>query len=104
MTRMMAPPSADDMLAAQQMDPTAPPTAGGLFPSSAGSARAPGLPPPSAPSSPPPSTSAPQTPSSPGGFDPYATETTFSTEGSSSSTSQQQQQQTGSSWWPFGSS
>lgn len=83
-TKMTAPPSPDDLLAQQAMDPTAPPTAGGLFPSIGG----PGTSNPFATA--PPSTS-PESTLYPG------TDTTFSTESSSTPS------ETSSSWWPFGS-
>jgi len=88
-TKMTAPPSPDDMLAQQRMDPTAPPTQGGLFPTSMGGGA---LAPPSSSSTAPPS-------------DPFAggDSTTFSTESSTSSMSDNNSSD-GSSWWPFGSS
>merc|ERR1712070_1331842 len=98
--KMFAPPSPDQMIAEQQQfDPTAPPTQGGLFPTSiaagAGAAAAP--PPPPTASAPPPSTSS-NTPS-----DPFDTPTTFSTNDSSTSFSNTQAEpEGGSSWWPFG--
>mmetsp|Transcript_13130 Transcript_13130/g.24646 ORF Transcript_13130/g.24646 Transcript_13130/m.24646 type:complete len:229 (+) Transcript_13130:245-931(+) len=90
-TKMTAPPSPDDMLAQQRMDPTAPPTQGGLFPTSMGGGA---LAPPSSSSS---STAPPS--------DPFAggDSTTFSTESSTSSMSDNNSSD-GSSWWPFGSS
>ena len=95
-TKMTAPPSPDDILAQQRMDPTAPPTQGGLFPSVGG----PGTPNPlnqPPPTSPPPPTSSPPSPSNEPVF---GGDTTFSTESSSSSDSSS----SGGSWWPFGSS
>lgn len=90
-THMMAPPSPDDMIAAQRMDPTAPPTQGGLFPSMGGMGGGGG---PLAP----PSSSTPSSSSDPfGSSDPT---TTFSTESSTSSAESSE----GSSWWPFGTS
>lgn len=98
-TKMTAPPSPDDMLAAQRMDPTAPPTQGGLFPSMGGPGGA--LAPPS-----PSSSTAPPTSSGGGGSsDPFGSSdstTTFSTEASSTTT--QSADSSGGSWWPFGSS
>jgi len=100
-TKMTAPPSPDDMLAAQQQqafDPTAPPTQGGLFPTSIG------LPSLSA-TTPPPPTSGSNT----GGGDSFGSSTdsttTFSTESSSSSMSNTSDTSSNgeSSWWPFGS-
>lgn len=93
--KMFAPPSPDQMLAEQQQfDPTAPPTQGGLFPTSMGAATAP----------PPPTTSAPPPPSSQNTpNDPFDTPTTFSTNDSSTSFSNTQEEPSGgSSWWPFG--
>jgi import inner membrane translocase subunit TIM17 len=92
-TKMTAPPSPEDMLAQQQMDPTAPPTMGGLLPSFGGGGGATAPPPPTSSSS---SSSASPAMGSDG---PYSQETTFSTEGSTSSSNEQQQ----SGWWPFGS-
>ncbi|KAG7345019.1 Tim17/Tim22/Tim23/Pmp24 family protein [Nitzschia inconspicua] len=94
-THMMAPPSPHDMIAAQRMDPTAPPTQGGLFPSMSGGGL---LAPPSSSSAAPSSTG-----SSSSGTDLFgSTEstTTFSTESSTTVDSNNG----GSSWWPFGSS
>ena len=93
--KMFAPPSPDQMLAEQQQfDPTAPPTQGGLFPTSMGAATAP--PPPTTSGSPPPSSQ--NTPN-----DPFDTPTTFSTNDSSTSFSNTQEEPSGgSSWWPFG--
>lgn len=83
-TKMTAPPAPDDLLARQAMDPTAPPTAGGLFPSIGG----PGTPNPFV-------TVPPSTPSESDVFP--GSDTTFSTESSSSTRG-------GSSgWWPFSS-
>lgn len=82
-TKMTAPPSPDDMLAQQAMDPTAPPTAGGLFPSIVGTGK----------SNPLTSRSPSPTPSE---GEPYSTETTFSTEPTISSDSPS------SGWWLFG--
>lgn len=96
-TKMTAPPSPEDILAQQRMDPTAPPTQGGLFPSIGG----PGSRNPF--DQPPPSSSSPTAPppSSGGSNDPFlGGDTTFSTESSSSESSGNG----GSSWWPFGSS
>ncbi|CAJ1946538.1 unnamed protein product [Cylindrotheca closterium] len=82
-TKAFAAPSPDDLLAQQAMDPTAPPTAGGLFPSISG----PGS---SLPSPPTPSNTPPEN-------EPFiGADTTFSTETSSHNSSQS------SSWWPFG--
>jgi mitochondrial import inner membrane translocase subunit TIM17 len=82
-TKMTAPPSPDDILAQHHMDPTAPPTAGGLFPSIGG------------PGSSNPLTTRPPAPT-PAEGEPYSTETTFSAEPTSSSDS------SNSGWWPFG--
>mmetsp|Transcript_45138 Transcript_45138/g.109226 ORF Transcript_45138/g.109226 Transcript_45138/m.109226 type:complete len:114 (+) Transcript_45138:59-400(+) len=87
-TKAFAAPSPDDMLAQQAMDPTAPPTAGGLFPSISGSGNS--LPPPPTSSAPPPSNAPPENEPFIGG------DTTFSKETSSDTSSQS------SSWWPFG--
>lgn len=84
--RLMAPPSPDDMLAQQAMDPTAPPTAGGLFPSIGG----PGT---SNPFAKPPASDT----ASPDIVDPYAT--TFSSEPTSNESSSSG---SSSSWWSFG--
>merc|ERR1719223_63344 len=74
--KMFAPPSPDQMIAAQQRyDPTAPPTQGGLFPSSIGAATAP----PAPTSAGPPPTSSSSNVSS----DPFDAPTTFSTSDSS---------------------
>lgn len=87
-TKMTAPPSPEDMLAQQAMDPTAPPTAGGLFPSIGG----PGT---SNPLNRTASTEPPTAP--PTESDSFSnTETTFSTESTPSSQSE------GSSWFSFG--
>ena len=88
-TKMMAPPSPDDIIAQQQMDPTAPPTMGGLFPSIGGMGAAPS-----------PATMPPPPPAS-SSHDPFSGSdtTTFSTEGSSS-----EQETSNGGWWPFGSS
>jgi import inner membrane translocase subunit TIM17 len=91
-TKMTAPPSPDDLLAQQAMDPTAPPTQGGLFPSmgSPGSRNPFGM-------SPPPSSSSTSPPTS---SDPFSgSDTTFSTESQSGNA----ESSGGSSWWPFGS-
>jgi len=89
LTKAFAPPTGDEMLAQQAMDPTAPPTAGGLFPSIAGSSDSSTLPPTSAPSS---SSNPPQE------NEPFiGGDTTFSTETPVDTNSQS------SSWWPFGS-
>lgn len=89
---MMAPPSPEDLLAQQAMDPTAPPTQGGLFPSmgSPGSRNPFDMSPlPSSSTSPPTSS------------DPFSgSDTTFSTESPSGAT----ESNSGSSWWPFGGS
>lgn len=87
-TKAFAAPSPDDMLAQQAMDPTAPPTAGGLFPSIAGSGN----------SSPPPPTSSTLPPTnSPPENEPFISgDTTFSKETTNGASSQS------SSWWPFG--
>ena len=81
-TKMTAPPSPDDMLAQHAVDPTAPPTAGGLFPIISG-----------------PGTSNALTPRPPSPIssevDPFSTETTFATEPSTTSDS------SSGSWWPF---
>lgn len=82
-TKMTAPPSPDDLLAQQAMDPTAPPTAGGLFPSIAG------------PGTSNPLTTRPPVPT-PSEHEPYSTETTFSTEPTTSGDA------SSSGWWPFG--
>mmetsp|Transcript_16536 Transcript_16536/g.47974 ORF Transcript_16536/g.47974 Transcript_16536/m.47974 type:complete len:226 (+) Transcript_16536:232-909(+) len=82
-TRMTAPPSPDDMLAQQAMDPTAPPTAGGLFPSIASPTAGNPLAPPSH------SSGASES-------EPYGTETTFTTE-----TSLQNESSSSAGWWPF---
>jgi len=87
-TKAFAAPSPDDLLAQQAMDPTAPPTAGGLFPSIPGSGSS--LPPPPTTSAPTPSNAPPENEPFIGG------DTTFSTETSSDTSSQS------SSWWPFG--
>lgn len=97
--KMFAPPSPDQMIAEQQQfDPTAPPTQGGLFPTSiAAGAGAAAAPPPPTASAPPPSTSSNTT------SDPFDTPTTFSTNDSSTSFSNTQAEpEGGSSWWPFG--
>jgi mitochondrial import inner membrane translocase subunit TIM17 len=89
-THMMAPPSPDDMIAAQMMDPTAPPTQGGFFPSMGGSGGSFG----SQHSSP----SSSSSPSNPGSsIDPFGStdSTTFSAESSETSST------VASSWWPF---
>jgi len=83
-TKMTALPSPDDLLAQQAMDPTAPPTAGGLFPSVGGMG------------SNSPLTARPPAPSSVDG-EPYSTETTFSREQTTVNDS------SSSSWWPFAS-
>ena len=83
-TKMTAPPSPDDVLAQQAMDPTAPPTAGGLFPSIGGLGTN---------GSNPLSTVPPPAPSESEYF--AATDTTFTTESSSPGEAQ-------SGWWPFG--
>ena len=90
--KMFAPPSPDQMLAEQaRHDPTAPPTQGGLFPTSMTA-------PPAPTSSGPPPTSSSNAPS-----DPFDTPTTFSTNDSSTSFSNTQEEPSaGSSWWPFG--
>lgn len=87
-TKAFAAPSPDDMLAQQAMDPTAPPTAGGLFPSISGSGSF--LPPSSTSSTPPPVNAPPENEPFIGG------DTTFSKETTSDGSSQS------SSWWPFG--
>ena len=95
--KMFAPPSPDQMLAEQQrFDPTAPPTQGGLFPTTMGGGAG------TAP--PPPTSSAPtQSSSSNTTNDPFNTPTTFSTSDSSTSFSNTQEEPSGgSSWWPFG--
>ncbi len=83
-TKMTAPPSPDDLLAQQAMDPTAPPTAGGLFPTFGGAGT-------TNPFATAPPSHSPESEVYPG------TDTTFSTESSSSP------RETSSSWWPFGS-
>lgn len=95
--KMFAPPSPDQMLAEQQrFDPTAPPTQGGLFPSSIGGGAA-TAPPPSTTSGPPPSSSSNVS------NDPFDSSTSFSTNDSSTSFSNTQEEPSGeSSWWPFG--
>jgi mitochondrial import inner membrane translocase subunit TIM17 len=97
-TRMMAPPvpTAEDyerQMQQQQMDITAPPTQGGLFPSGlfGGSSGT-----PSEPASSPIDTAPPS-------FIETDGITTFSTEGSSSSLTSSKTEGSGSSWWPFGS-
>jgi mitochondrial import inner membrane translocase subunit TIM17 len=98
-TKIMAQPSPDEVLAQQaRMDPTAPPTQGGLFPSSfypSATTTA-----PSAPTTTNTSTTAPPMSMS---SDPYHVDTTFSTESSSSSNSDSSSSSSSSSWWPFGS-
>jgi len=95
--KMFAPPSPDQMLAEQQrFDPTAPPTQGGLFPSSIGGGAATAPPPPTT-SGPPPSSSSNVS------NDPFDSSTSFSTNDSSTSFSNTQEEPSGeSSWWPFG--
>ena len=97
-TKMMSGPSPDDMIAAQMQDPTAPPTAGGLFPTSApnpfGSSGAP--PPPSPDASPEPQLS------SSGGWS-ESDGTTFTTSEPTSSNIVEQDSNS-SGWWPFGGS
>jgi import inner membrane translocase subunit TIM17 len=95
--KMFAPPSPDQMLAEQQrFDPTAPPTQGGLFPTSIGGGAATAPPPPTT-SGPPPSASS-NVPN-----DPFDSSTSFSTNDSSTSFSNTQEEPSGgSSWWPFG--
>lgn len=95
--KMFAPPSPDQMLAEQQQfDPTAPPTQGGLFPTSMGGGAATAPPPPT-------SSAPPQSSSSNTTNDPFDTPTTFSTSDSSTSFSNTQEEPSGgSSWWPFG--
>jgi mitochondrial import inner membrane translocase subunit TIM17 len=99
-TKVMAQPSPDEVLAQQaRMDPTAPPTQGGLFPSSFYPS-----------SSPEPATTATTTtttaPPMSMSSDPYHVDTTFSTESSYSSSdlkSTSSSSSSSSSWWPFGS-
>jgi mitochondrial import inner membrane translocase subunit TIM17 len=95
-THMMAPPSPADMIAAQTMDPTAPPTQGGLFPIMGGGGGGPLAPQYSSSSSSP----SPPSPTSPGSsidtFGSNDTTTTFSTESSQTSNTEG-----ASSWWPF---
>lgn len=95
--KMFAPPSPDQMLAEQQQfDPTAPPTQGGLFPTSMGGGAATAPPPPT-------SSTPPQSSSSNTTNDPFDTPTTFSASDSSTSFSNTQEEPSGgSSWWPFG--
>mmetsp|Transcript_76392 Transcript_76392/g.220785 ORF Transcript_76392/g.220785 Transcript_76392/m.220785 type:complete len:225 (-) Transcript_76392:94-768(-) len=83
-TKMTAPPAPDDLLARQAMDPTAPPTAGGLFPSIGG------------PGSTNPFATAPPSTLSESEVFP-GSDTTFSTESSSST------REASSGWWPFSS-
>jgi import inner membrane translocase subunit TIM17 len=94
-TKMVAGPSPDDMLAAQSQDPTAPPTAGGLFPSIGG----PGTRNPFAAA--PPSEPAPSSSTAPpdASFDFGSDGTSYSSESTSSNVVPQD---AGSSWWPFG--
>jgi import inner membrane translocase subunit TIM17 len=95
--KMFAPPSPDQMLAEQQRyDPTAPPTQGGLFPTSIGGGAATAPPPPTA-SGPPPPSASPNV-----SDDPFDTPTTFTTGDSSTSFSNTQEEPSGSSYWPFG--
>jgi len=93
-TKTFAGPSPDDMMAAQMQDPTAPPTAGGLFPSIGG----PGTQNPFA--APPPSEPSPSSSTSPpdSSLDWGSDGTSFSSESSSNVVPQE----SGSSWWPFG--
>lgn len=86
-TKMMAPPSPDDIQAQQVYDPTAPPTAGGLFQSIGGTSvpNPLGAPPTSSSTAPPEN-------------EPFMSgDTTFSTESNV-------KEESGNSWWPFGSS
>lgn len=91
-TKMTAPPSPDDMLAQQAgaMDPTAPPTTGGMFPSIGG------------PGTSNPLSTAPPTPASTvEGDSPFPesdTSTTFSTEVPKTAA-----EESSSGWWPFDS-
>jgi hypothetical protein len=90
-TKMMAPPSPEDMLAQAANDPTAPPTMGGLFPSIGGPGSSHPMGAPAASSS----TAPPEN-------EPFMLgDTTFSTESSSNVV---EQPSSNSSWWPFGSS
>ena len=94
-TKMMSPPSPDDMIAAQMQDPTAPPTAGGLFPSISGGG--PGAP-PNPYGAPTPPSSSTEPPSNDGlDWGSSGDGTTFSSEPSSNVVAQDS-----SSWWPFG--
>lgn len=103
-TKMMAPPvpTAEDYERAQmqQHDPTAPPTAGGLFPSrgGGGGALAPPAPTPAPASEP----SAPPSQSEPI----HMTDgtTTFTTEATHSGDDNNGNSGGGGSWWPFGGS
>jgi import inner membrane translocase subunit TIM17 len=96
-TKMMAPPvpTAEDYERAMQQthDPTAPPTAGGLFPSRGGGGVL-------APPTPPEPPSAPA--SSEASFTLSDGTTTFSTEASVPENSSNSDSGGGSSWWPFG--
>ena len=86
-TKMMAPPSPEDMVAMQN-DPTAPPTAGGLFPSMGG-ANPFGAPAPPA-----------NSPTAPPENEPFMLgDTTLSREESTQNESNES-----SSWWPFSAS
>lgn len=107
-TRMMSPsslPTPEEMAAMGAVDPTAPPTAGGLMLSRATA-------PPSSSSSGAtfnPFATLGGTSSSGGGgdFDTFGSETTFSTESSSTSSKNTDRQTSGggsSRWWPFGAS
>jgi len=104
-TKMMAPPvpTAEDYEQAMKAnDPTAPPTAGGLFPSRGGGGGG-GLGSilgaPSAPQSDPGLT---EPPSSTAPVVMTDGTTTFSTEGSSSDSSSSEGGSSGGGWWPFG--
>jgi import inner membrane translocase subunit TIM17 len=92
MNRMLAepPPGPADYEQAARQDVTAPPTAGGLFPSMGGGGGGGGAPPP------PPASAAP--PSSPEPFFETDGSTTFSAEPTSSG----QESSSSSSFWPFG--
>jgi len=103
-SRMMSPsslPTPEEMAAMGAMDPTAPPTSGGLMLPRATTA------PPSGSSTINPFAllSGSSSSSSGGDFDTYGSETTFSTESSTSSKNTTDRQSTsGSRWWPFGAS
>jgi import inner membrane translocase subunit TIM17 len=95
-TKTFAGPSPDDMMAAQMQDPTAPPTAGGLFPSIGGAGAHNPF------STPPPSEPAPSSSTAPPGasLDWGSDSTSYSSEQTSGNVVSQDS--SGSSWWPFG--